>query len=360
MPESQLFVTCHLLHLLGEFDSTTCPATPLVATTTSVLGMDIVSMNIAVVFLCMEVITAKSNWLTRVQNCTTFSGSTAMFMQCFFFGVAVISVMQFALTVKDKGWKNMTKVTITLYCLLFLVGIVRAFFLLFDPYDYRGMVGPVGFRLLFGFPIACLLGLYILIILLWINTYNALNYQKALDRVFRHAWVVITILFIVEFTYDLLNGFYGAGTVDFITLAVYIAFVGLGTLTLAILLTYTRKLYRRLKSVKTNVQNLKKNMKKINSFARGMTIMTIILVVGLGFFTALQIISNQNIFVIMVSQTFQRAMELCYCLLIIIAYWRTFKRVVSTEESTKEDSNKQSSKNSSISKNEKQQKAVMV
>jgi membrane protein implicated in regulation of membrane protease activity len=187
-----------------------------------------------------------------------------------------------------------------------------------------------------------------------------LNYQKALDRVFRHAWVVITILFIVEFTYDLLNGFYGAGTVDFITLAVYVAFVGLGTLTLAILLTYTRKLYRRLKSVKTNVQNLKKNMKKINSFARGMTIMTIILVVGLGFFTALQIISNQNIFVIMVSQTFQRAMELCYCLLIIIAYWRTFKRVVSTEESTKEDSNKQSSKNSSISKNEKQQKAVMV
>jgi len=176
-----------------------------------------------------------------------------------FFGVAVISVMQFALTVKDKGWKNMTKVTITLYCLLFLVGIVRAFFLLFDPYDYRGMVGPVGFRLLFGFPIACLLGLYILIILLWINTYNALNYQKALDRVFRHAWVVITILFIVEFTYDLLNGFYGAGTVDFITLAVYIAFVGLGTLTLAILfLIYSRKLYRRLTSVKSNVQNLKK------------------------------------------------------------------------------------------------------
>jgi len=95
-----------------------------------------------------------------------------------------------------------------------------------------------------------------------INTYNALNYQKALDRVFRHAWVVITILFIVEFTYDLLNGFYGAGTVDFITLAVYVAFVGLGTLTLAILLTYTRKLYRRLKSVKTNVQNLKKKYEK--------------------------------------------------------------------------------------------------
>jgi hypothetical protein len=43
------------------------------------------------------------------------------------------------------------------------------------------------------------------------NSYNAVNYQRTLDRVFRYAWIVIVVMFIVELVNDLVFGFYGGG-----------------------------------------------------------------------------------------------------------------------------------------------------
>jgi hypothetical protein len=85
-------------------------------------------------------------------------------------------------------------VTITIYALLVAAALVRTFFLLFDPYSVRGISGlgiyciskiktidfvfhdhitqlfiffSVWPHVLFGFPIACLFGMYIMILVLW-------------------------------------------------------------------------------------------------------------------------------------------------------------------------------------------------
>jgi hypothetical protein len=84
-------------------------------------------------------------------------------------------------------------VTITIYALLVVAALVRAFILLFDPYNVRGIGGlgiyyvfpkskqlillilhfryiffcSVLVQVIFGIPIACLFGMYVMILVLW-------------------------------------------------------------------------------------------------------------------------------------------------------------------------------------------------
>lgn len=98
-----------------------------------------------------------------------------------------------------------------------------------------------------------------------INAYNATNYNKTLDRVFRYGWIAIVSLFVAEFVYDLINGFYGVGNIFWTTMIVYVVVIGVGALTLSILfLVYSHKLYHRLKSFKNEKLNQRKNLKKVN------------------------------------------------------------------------------------------------
>lgn len=158
-----------------------------------------------------------------------------------FAGITVIVIFQFILALNYQLF--IFQVLLVLYILLFLVGVTRCFFLLFDPYDVRGLLGPVGSQILFGFPIACLVNVYILIIRLWINMYNAVNYQKTLDHVFRYAGIAMALVFLVEFGYDLMDGLFGGGIVFSIMLAIYVVVLGLGVLILAVLFSiYSQKL----------------------------------------------------------------------------------------------------------------------
>jgi len=219
------------------------------------------------------------------------------------------------------------------YILLFLVGVTRCFFLLFDPYDVRGLLGPVGSQILFGFPIACLVNVYILIIRLWINMYNAVNYQKTLDHVFRYAGIAMALVFLVEFGYDLMDGLFGGGIVFSIMLAIYVVVLGLGVLILAVLFSiYSQKLYRRLKKLKNPKKIPEKTIKKVNVFAVVMTFLTIVLILCLSILITIQIVSGENPLVILISQTCQRPLEISYCLLAIVAHWRKIKTPNTTQQ----------------------------
>jgi hypothetical protein len=96
------------------------------------------------------------------------------------------------------------------------------------------------------------------------NSYNAVNYQRTLDRVFRHAWIVIVVVFVVELANDLVFGFYGVGVPFFIVVGIYILILGIGALVISFLfLIYSHKLYRRLKAL-SHIQKLQqKNMDRV-------------------------------------------------------------------------------------------------
>jgi hypothetical protein len=96
------------------------------------------------------------------------------------------------------------------------------------------------------------------------NSYNAVNYQRTLDRVFRHAWIVIVVVFVVQLANDLVFGFYGVGVPFLIILGIYSFIVGIGALVISILfLIYSHKLYRRLEAL-NQIRNLQqKNMDRV-------------------------------------------------------------------------------------------------
>jgi ABC-type bacteriocin/lantibiotic exporter with double-glycine peptidase domain len=84
--------------------------------------------------------------------------------------------------------------------------------------------------------------------------YNAVNYQRTLDRVFRHAWIAIVVVFVIQLVNDLILGFYSVGVL--LVLGIYLSIVGIGAILISILfLIYSHKLYRRLQAL-SHVQKL--------------------------------------------------------------------------------------------------------
>jgi hypothetical protein len=244
-----------------------------------------------------------------------------------FFGIAVLTAIQFSLAIRQRGYKKLSMATLTLYGLLFLVGIERTLYMLLDPYRYRAIIGPVAEQVLYGFAISLLIGVYILIILLWVKMYNATHYTKTLKYVIRSAWIAIAVVFVVELTYDIITGFYSVGVIRMITLSIYTVVLGLGILVIAILfLIYGRKMYRRSKKLQDTKQSKKSKMKKVDMFAKITSISIIVLIFVLGFFVVLQFIFGENVYVLMVSYTCQRAFEFGFSLLVIIMHWNAFKK----------------------------------
>jgi hypothetical protein len=265
-----------------------------------------------------------------------------------FFGIAVLTAIQFSLVVHQKGCKKLSMATFMLYGLLFLVGIERTLYMLLDPYRYRAIIGPVAEQVLYGLTESLLVGVYILIILMWVKMYNATQYTKALRYVVRSAWIAIGVVFIVELTYDIIFGIYSVGVIRLITLSIYTTVLGLGILVLAILfLIYGRKMYRRLREFKNSKQSKKNKMRKINLFAKITSICVIILIVLLGFFLVLQFIFGENVYVLMVSFTCQRAFEFGFALLVIITHWNTFRKKSKNDE-TQEATPKKSYSSKSV------------
>jgi hypothetical protein len=153
-------------------------------------------------------------------------------------------------------------------------------------------------RVVSGIPVACIFGMYIMILVLWYvktkeheeneihelamfllmcynrinefflllraNSYNAVNYQRTLDRVFRHAWILIVVVFVVQLAYDLVAGFYGVGAVRVIFTTIHNVILGAGSLLISILfLIYSHKLYQRLKSM-SHIQKVQmKNIDRV-------------------------------------------------------------------------------------------------
>lgn len=251
-----------------------------------------------------------------------------------FASIVVLSILQFSIFVYQRGWKNVTKAAITLYGLLCLIGINRTVYLLLDPYRYRGILGPIVESILFGFAISCLAGIYILIILMWIKMYSATHYTKTLDYAVQNAWIAIAVIFIVELIYDIVRGIYAVGLSRLITLVVYTVVLGFGTLIIAILfLIYGHKMYRRLKLFSRNERTKQITMKRINLFAKTTSIITIVLIVMLANFLILQFFFGENIVIFLISHTFQRFFEFCYCLIVIITHWKTYRHFINQKKS---------------------------
>jgi hypothetical protein len=265
------------------------------------------------------------------------------FFAALFVNVSVFSSLQFFSIVREKGWKNVPITTYSLFGLLFLVGLDRVVFLLLDPYRYRGLIGAVGESVIFGFAVSFLVGIYLLIIMMWIKMYKATQYMRSLKYALRSAWIAIGVVFGVEVVYDVVRGLFSVGPIRLITLSIYTVVLGVGILTVAILfLVYGRKIYNRLKKFENRDPSTKNNMKKINRFARAITITTIIFVIVLAIFLVLQIFFSQNPIIFMLLVTFQRCFELIYCGIIIANHWKTVKTSDAEKSNTRTPTTKDS------------------
>jgi anaerobic C4-dicarboxylate transporter len=134
------------------------------------------------------------------------------------------------------------------------------------------------------------------------------------------------------------------GIIRLIVLSIYTSVLGLGVLFIAILfLIYGHKLYHRLKKFeKNNDPTRSRNMKKLNVFARATSITTIVFVVLLGFFLALQFIFKNDAIIFMLSVTFQRMFEFGYCLIVLITHWKSLKTKKSKSGETQTSTTKKS------------------
>jgi chromate transport protein ChrA len=106
------------------------------------------------------------------------------------------------------------------------------------------------------------------LIVLWdfflsrVQMYRATQYTKGLNNAIRFGWIAIIVIFVVEFVYDLVRGFFAAGILRLIVLAVYTAVLAIGTLIVVILfLSYGQKMYRRLKIFNSKFGDTKKEKK---------------------------------------------------------------------------------------------------
>lgn len=98
------------------------------------------------------------------------------------------------------------------------------------------------------------------------NAYNATRYTKTLKHAIRISWILIAVVFVVELTFDMLQGFLGGGVLFSILLAIYILVLGIGILVIAILfLIYGRRMTRRLKTF-SNIKSTNKRAMKKGSF----------------------------------------------------------------------------------------------
>jgi hypothetical protein len=256
-----------------------------------------------------------------------------------FFGIAVLTTVQFAIVIRQQGCKKLNISTYSLYGLLFFVGIERPLYLLLDPYRYRDLIGPVAENILFGVAIPALIGIYLLIILMWVKMYNATCYIKTLIYVVRIAWIAIAIVFIVEIAYDIVTGIFSVGFIRMISLSIYTVVLGLGILVIAILfLIYGRKMYHRLKSFNDIAKTNKHQMKKINWFAKITSISIIVLIGVLAFFLVLQFFFGENVYALMFSYTCQRLFEFGFSLLVIITHWRTVEKKTESAVETQQGS----------------------
>jgi hypothetical protein len=184
--------------------------------------------------------------------------------------------------------------------------------------------------------------------------YSATQYMRSLKYAVRSAWVAIGVVFVVEVVYDVVRGLFSVGPIRLITLSIYTVVLGIGILTVAILfLIYGRKIYNRLKKFENRDPSTKINMKKINRFAKAISITTIIFVVILAIFLVLQIFFSQNPLIFMLLVTFQRCFELVYCGIIIGNHWKTVKTSDAekslTRTPTTKDSQSHDEKNSGLS-----------
>jgi hypothetical protein len=105
---------------------------------------------------------------------------------------------------------------------------------------------------------------FVFLLLIRANSYNAVNYQRTLDRVFRYAWILIVVVFIVQLAYDLVAGFFGGGAIRIIFTVINSLIVGVGAILISILfLIYSHKLYRRLQAL-SHIQNVQmKNIDRV-------------------------------------------------------------------------------------------------
>lgn len=106
------------------------------------------------------------------------------------------------------------------------------------------------------------------LIVLWdfflsrVQMYRATQYTKGLNNAIRFGWIAIIVIFVVEFVYDLVRGFFAAGILRLIVLAVYTAVLAIGTLIVVILfLSYGQKMYCRLKIFNSKFGDTKKEKK---------------------------------------------------------------------------------------------------
>jgi hypothetical protein len=97
-------------------------------------------------------------------------------------------------------------------------------------------------------------------------------------------------------------------------------------------------MYRRLKNFNTTLKSNKRQMKKINVFAKTASISAIVLVGVLAFFLVLQFLLGEDVYVLMSCATCQRLFEFGFCLMVVIINWKLGRKKSKNTNETQQSS----------------------
>jgi len=184
--------------------------------------------------------------------------------------------------------------------------LIRALYLSVDPYGSNLILGPIGVEFWYGFPIASLVIILVLIILFWAELYSSSTQEVLFLVKYKYLfWIIMLSIVLFEFAIRIIIGLRVPGVGGLRTAYnAYLALVGL--VSAIFYLFYGSRMMKRLK--KSAVKNTRA-MKKITSLIYGTCVLAIMVIVTAVVETALSIGEEGSALDVIVIESIFRVIE---------------------------------------------------